>query len=117
MLHLRPPSPWAIPVLPTTASSGAGVDEVVAALERHREFVGDDAARAERAAGRRADELLDILDEEMRRRLEAWLLAERDGSGALVASVRRGEIDPYSAALRVLHDRDALAALIREPVP
>jgi LAO/AO transport system kinase len=104
-------------VLPTTASIGAGVDEVVAALERPREFVGDDAARAERAAGRRADVLLDILDEEMRRRLEAWLRAGRDGLGALVASVRSGEIDPYSAALRVLHDRDALAALIREPVP
>ena len=115
MLHLRPPAPWDIPVLPTTASIGAGVDEVVAALDRHRGFAGDDAARAERAAARRAGELLDILDEEMRRRLEAWLARGRDGVAALVASVRSGEVDPYSAALRVLADDEALAALAREP--
>jgi LAO/AO transport system kinase len=117
MLHLRPPSPWAIPVLPTTASTGAGVDQVVAALERHRGFVADDAERAERAAARRSGELLDILEEEMRRRLQAWLSADRDGVAALVASVRSGEVDPYSAALRVLADREALVALVREPEP
>jgi len=117
MLHLRPPSPWAIPVLPITASVGAGVDDVAAALERHRAFASEDAGRAGRAAARRSGELLDILDEEMRRRLDAWLHTGHDGVAALVASVRSGEVDPYSAALRVLHDRDALAALVREPVP
>jgi LAO/AO transport system kinase len=114
MLHLRPPTPWAIPVLPTTAPTGAGVHAVLAALEEHRAFVTRDAERAARVSVRRAGELLDILEEEMRRRLEARLVADPNGLGALVESVRSGDVDPYSAALRILADDDALAALVRE---
>ncbi len=113
MLHLRPPSPWAIPVLATVATAGTGVDEVLAGLQRHRAFVAADATRAGRLAGRRAGELLDLLEEAVRRRLEAGLVADANGFGALVDSVRRGAIVPYTAALRILADGDALAALIR----
>lgn len=114
MLHLRPPSPWTIPVLPTIASVGSGVDDVLAGLERHRAHVSGDAERAGRAAARRAGELVDILEEEMRRRLEARLVTDLNGLGALVESVRSGHVDPYSAALRILEDDDALAALVRD---
>lgn len=114
MLHLRPPSPWTIPVLPTTASIGTGVGAVLDALERHRAFVASDADRAGRVAARRAGELIDILEEEMRRRLEAGLLADPNGLGSIVESVRDGRVDPYSAALRILENDDALAALVRE---
>jgi len=117
MLHLRPPSPWTIPVLPTTASIGTGVDAVLDALERHRAFVPTDAERAGRAAARRAGELMDILEEEMRRRLEAVLIADPNGLGSIVESVRDGRVDPYSAALRILENDDALAALVRERTP
>jgi hypothetical protein len=51
----------------------------------------------------------------MRRRVETRLGADADGFGALLASVRQGEVDPYSAALRILADGDALASLVREP--
>jgi hypothetical protein len=37
--------------------------------------------------------------------------------GALVESVRSGNIDPYSAALRILEDDDALATLVRDRTP
>src|SRR5262249_35813769 len=114
MLHLQPPTPWAVPVLATTASLGTGVDEVLAALERHRAFVERDAGRAGRAAARRAGELIDIVEEEMRRRLEAGLVADPNGLGALVESVRSGRLDPYSAALRILCDNDTLAMLVRD---
>ena len=114
MLHLRPPSPWAIPVLPTTASVGTGVDAVLEALERHRTFASSDAERGSRAAARRTGELIDILDEEMHRRLEAGLIADPNGLGSVVESVRSGRVDPYSAAMRILEDDDALAALVRE---
>jgi LAO/AO transport system kinase len=114
MLHLRPPSPWSIPVLATEATRGTGVDAVADALARHRTFVNDDPDRASRAAARRAGEVIDILDEEVRRRLEAGLIADANGLGALVESVRRGSVDPYSAALRILGDDAALAMLVRE---
>jgi len=114
MLHLRPPSPWAIPVLPTEAVRGTGVDAVLDALERHRAFVSGDAERAGRAAARRAADTIDIVDEEVRRRLEAGLVADPNGLGALLESVRRGVVDPYSAALRILGDDAALTNLVRE---
>jgi LAO/AO transport system kinase len=114
MLHLRPPSPWAIPVLPTEAVRGTGVDAVLEALERHRAFVSGDAGRAGRAATRRAADAIDIIDEEVRRRLEAGLVADPNGLGALLESVRQGAVDPYSAALRILGDDAALANLVRE---
>src|SRR5262249_56495543 len=57
MLHLRPPAPWSIPVVATTAATGDGVDAVLTALARHREFVGADTERAARDATRRAGEL------------------------------------------------------------
>ncbi len=114
MLHLRPAAPWAIPVLPTTASVGTGVDDVLAGLERHRLHVAGDGERAGRSAARRAGELLDILEEEMRRRLEARLVSDPNGLGSLLASVRSGRLDPYSAALRILEDDDALATLVRD---
>jgi len=114
MLHLRPPSPWAIPVLPTEAVRGIGVDAVLEALERHRGFVSGDAERAGRAAARRAADTIDIVDEEVRRRLEAGLVADPNGLGALLESVRRGAVDPYSAALRILGDDAALTNLVRE---
>ena len=114
MLHLRPPSPWAIPVLPTEAVRGTGVDAVLDALERHRAFVSGDAERAGRAAARRAADTIDIVDEEVRRRLEAGLVADPNGLGALLESVRRGAVDPYTAALRILGDDAALTNLVRE---
>jgi len=114
MLHLRPPSPWAIPVLPTEAVHGTGVDAVLEALERHRAFVSSDAERAGRAAARRAADTIDIVDEEVRRRLEAGLIADSNGPGALLESVRQGAVDPYSAALRILGDDAALTNLVRE---
>jgi LAO/AO transport system kinase len=114
MLHLRPPSPWTIPVLPTEAVRGTGVDAVLEALERHRTFVNSDVDRAGRAAARRAADTIDIVDEEVRRRLEAGLVADANGLGALLESVRRGAVDPYSAALRILGDEAALTNLVRE---
>jgi LAO/AO transport system kinase len=114
MLHLRPPSPWAIPVLPTESVRGTGVDAVLDALERHRAFVSSDPTRAGRAAARRAADTIDIIDEEVRRRLEAGLVADPNGLGALLESVRRGAVDPYSAALRILGDDAALTNLVRE---
>jgi LAO/AO transport system kinase len=112
MLHLRPPSAWQIPVLLTQAATGVGIEAVRAALARHHDFVAADAGRTQRDARRREDELLDILCEELRRRLATGLDDGPDGVASLLAAVRDGAIDPYSAALRVLENSALLAELI-----
>jgi len=114
MLHLRPPSPWTIPVLLTQAVTDTGIAELVAALDAHHAFAATDAARADRDRRRREDELLDILDEELHRRLERGLGASDDGTASLLDDVRAGRLDPYSAAVRLLANGASLAAMVQK---
>src|SRR6516162_5331809 len=111
MLHLRPASPWTVPVLLTQAATGVGTDAVRDAIAAHRSALDAVGGRAARDAARRQTELVDILDEELRRRLEAGVGGALDGVGVLVEQVRSGAVDPYSAALRILADHGALEAL------
>src|SRR5439155_19123366 len=114
MLHLRPAAPWSIPVVLTQAATGAGTEAVRDAIEAHRAFLAADAERARRQRARREGELLDVLDEELRRRLEQGLGAHAaDGLAPLLDAVRAGTVDPYSAALRILDDAPTLERLIR----
>jgi LAO/AO transport system kinase len=112
MLHLRPPSPWTIPVLLTKATSGEGTEAVLAAVDAHGKARASDPERTAREQQRRNDELLDALDEELRRRLAAGLGADADGLGVLLDEVRAGRVDPYSAALRILEDVRTLQSLL-----
>jgi LAO/AO transport system kinase len=112
MLHLRPASAWDIPVLLTQAATDGGTDAVLDALERHRAFVGADPERAGQQRLRREGELLDILDEELHRRLARGLDTAADGVGHLVEAVRGGDLDPYTAAQRILEDAKTLARLL-----
>ena len=112
MLHLRTASPWSIPVLLTQAEAGVGIDALLEALETHRAFVAADADRARRDRMRREGELVDILDEELRRRLERGLGGATNGIAPLLEAVRGGELDPYTAALRILEDTRTLEGLL-----
>lgn len=110
MLQLHPNPDWEVPVLMTEAQADRGVDELVEAIEAHRTH------RARRQNGRvgeehREREFLDVLDGELRARLERRIPAE---SGVL-ARVRRGETDPYTATRELLADGDALRRLLGEP--
>jgi LAO/AO transport system kinase len=112
MLHLRPAGAWTIPVLLTRATTGEGTEAVLAAIESHGRSRTSDPERARRERTRREDELLDALDEELRRRLALGLGADADGVGVLLDEVRAGRLDPYSAALRILDDVRTLEALL-----
>lgn len=110
MLQLRPNPDWDVPVLMTEAQADRGVDELLDAIEAHR------AHRAARSNGRvgeehREREFLDVLDGELRARLERRIAAE----AGMLARVRRGETDPYTATRELLADRDALRRLLGEP--
>ena len=112
MLHLRAASTWAIPALLTHAAADVGTQTVLEALDRHRAFLAADPDRAGRERRRREGELLDVLDEELRRRLERGLGTVPDGLGPLLDAVRGGEVDPYTAALRILEDVRTLEGLL-----
>ena len=111
MLGMRPATPWSIPVVRTEARAGIGTEAVVQAVDRHRE-----TARAAPGGDeeRRVGDVVDIIDEEVQRRLRAAFAADRDGMGPLLADVRSGAVDPYSAAVQILADPIALGVLLAQ---
>ncbi len=114
MLHLRPASAWQVPVLLTQATADVGVAAVIEALAAHRVRHGVAPDEAVRLQQRREDELLDILGEELRRRLGAALASSGDGLRPLFEAVRGGAMDPYSAAVRILGDGAMLERLLQD---
>ena len=102
------PQPKRPEVLVTTAATGAGVPELLVALDRHRtasragETAGGDAPAAPSTAARvrAATQLRAVLSDRLAARLEAGDPAALHDT--LVAAIARHDIDPYSAADRLL---------------
>jgi LAO/AO transport system kinase len=110
MLQIRPELGWKVPVLLTTATEGKGIEDLVRAIAEHREFLrssGDGDARME---SRRVDEFVAKLRSEIGRRVERGV--EGGILASLMAQVRRGDVDPYGAVVRVLQDDELLGRLI-----
>lgn len=100
-LDLNRTEGWEVPVLKTIAFKGEGVTEVADAMERHREFL-QKSGRLEEARRQRARrQLLALAQEEMLSRV----LATAEGNGRLeelVEAVARRELDPHTAAERLI---------------
>ncbi|MEO6318854.1 MAG: methylmalonyl Co-A mutase-associated GTPase MeaB [Acidimicrobiales bacterium] len=99
MLDLTGDGPWRPPVLATSALSGEGVDELWQAVDDHRGHLTDTGALGPRRAARVGDELVRIV--------AALLLERAQATGGprlaeLAEAVARREIDPWSAAARLL---------------
>lgn len=113
-VHLRPAGGWRPPVLLTQASDDAGVDALVGAIGRHRDYLHEhrDAARE---AERRAREFAEVLTSELEERAERSL--HKGGAGEHVSRmtgrVRNGELNPYSAARQLIENPQAVAELLR----
>jgi LAO/AO transport system kinase len=110
MLQLRPAGDWAVPVLLTEAQAGHGVAELLEAVFRHRTFWQSSGRGAARTALARQEEFVATLREEIARRLEDGL--ENGTFGTLLHQIRRGDIDPYRAALEVIQDEQSVRLLL-----
>ena len=99
MLHLGVATDWTPPVIQTVADSGAGVEDLWAAIERHRkhlESTGELRARRERRVAR---EIREIALARLRQTMG------EPGSGTTLDELARqvldGTLDTYSAADRL----------------
>jgi LAO/AO transport system kinase len=93
------PGPKHPEVLVTTAMTGDGVPELLAALDRHRASVAGGVAPAARRV-RAAAQVRSVVVERLWERLRApGVAAETE---AAIDAVARHEIDPYAAADRLL---------------
>ena len=113
MLQLRGTTEWTVPVLLTEATSGRGVPELLDMVFRHRDFRERGDGAAARSAAARQEEFLAVLRDEIARRVEASL---DDGTfHPLLQRVRRGEMDPYSAALELMSDEASVREVLKSP--
>ncbi|MFF8286127.1 methylmalonyl Co-A mutase-associated GTPase MeaB [Streptomyces albus] len=92
----RKPGDWRPPVVRTVAARAEGVDETVAALEKHRGWMEEHGVLAERRAARAAKEIENIAVTALRERMGELRGGKR--LEALAARVAGGVLDPYAAA-------------------
>jgi LAO/AO transport system kinase len=92
----RAPGDWRPQVVRTTAARGEGIDDVVAAIEKHRGWLADTGELRLRRERRAAGEVEAIALGTLRARIGS--LREGTALTTLAARVADGEIDPYAAA-------------------
>ena len=100
MLDLRPDrNGWRPDVLRVVSTTGEGIDEVLAAVERHRRYVADTGILAQR---RRRTLEARLMGEARRALFERWETLQTGGLGDLLDRVERREITPHDAALDII---------------
>ncbi len=97
-----PPQPtWEPPVLATVATAGTGVDELVAALERHHAFLVASGRLGERRRRRLADRTRAAVERAVRR----WVWEETRAEEVIAArldDVMAARRSPYDVATEIL---------------
>jgi LAO/AO transport system kinase len=109
-VHLRPAGAgWRPPVVMTQAAADVGVDALVGAIAKHRDYLREHLD-PEREAERRRREFVEILTAELEERAERAL---RNGRAPeMMREVGAGRVNPYSAMLKLMDDLKALGKLL-----
>jgi putative protein kinase ArgK-like GTPase of G3E family len=87
---------WRPPIVKTVASRGEGVDDLLAALDRHADWLAGTGELARRRQARAAAEIEAITVAALRGRIGD--VPGAAALGSLAAAVLAGESDPYRAA-------------------
>jgi LAO/AO transport system kinase len=98
----RGPDQWRPPVVRAVAVKGEGVDDVVAAIEKHHGWLGSSGRLQARREARAAAEVEAIALGTLRARLGS--LREGTALSDLAARVAAGRMDPYAAADDLIKD-------------
>lgn len=94
------PGSWRAPIVSTVAQTGEGIDDVVTAIDRHREMLDVTGQLTSRREKRARDEIEAVALTALRERF-ADLHGHAD-LDALATEVVRGSLDPYAAADQLL---------------
>jgi LAO/AO transport system kinase len=94
------PGLWRPPVIKTVAQQGQGIDEVIAAIEKHTSWMEESGTLRERRIRRAGDEIESIALQALRAKMGD--LRHGNGVDELAAAVVDGTTDPYAAADQVV---------------
>src|SRR2546421_4381829 len=104
VLALGPQEGWKVPIVRTEAVHGKGIEELAEKLDEHRAYIEAEGTLSERRRRNLMNEVLAIATFRMRRELEASVKQDPDVQDLLDRVVSR-ELDPTSAATRILEER------------
>jgi LAO/AO transport system kinase len=100
-------SEWDVPIVATQAHRGVGVEVLYDSIEAHRHFLEASGELQRRRARHRRNELWALVEQRVRQRLTQRAREDRE-LAALVEQVMRAEVDPHTAAARILDDEALL---------
>ena len=104
VLALGPRGGWQVPIVRTEAVRGEGTEELVDRLAEHRAYIEAEGTLTERRRRNLMNEVFAIATFRMRRELEESVREDPDVQELLDRVVAR-ELDPASAATRILEER------------
>ena len=92
---------WRQPVLKAVATTGEGIDDIVTAIDDHQQWAAQHGRRDDRRRRRHAAEIEALAWQRLHAR---WFASGQPTGemGEVADAVRSGELDPYSAADRLL---------------
>jgi LAO/AO transport system kinase len=105
VLALGPREGWDVPVIRTEAVRGEGIPELADKLADHRAYIESEGTLSERRRRNLMNEVLAIATFRMRRELEGSVRDDPEVKELLDQVVSR-ELDPASAAVRILEARE-----------
>lgn len=92
---------WDPPVLLTAAQTGDGIEELWEQIKKHQAFSTANSQLQKRRERRREQEFLEVVEEELGKRLKAMVGEDPIIRSALNEIASKG-LEPYSAALEIL---------------
>jgi LAO/AO transport system kinase len=110
-VHLRPATGWRTPVLLTQAANDKGLDELVATMAKHLDYLHSHPDPAHESE-RRAREFIEVLTGQLEERTIRSLAD--GGAKEVMAQIHSGVLNPYSATRLVIDNRDAIGELLQE---
>ena len=100
---------WQVPVLETVSTEEVGIEELVAAIVSHRDYLKESGEWSEREKSRSRQEIEQLLQLRLMNRLRTTV--PQNNRERLVTAVAARELDPYSAAAELF---DQMANTIKE---
>jgi LAO/AO transport system kinase len=102
MLSLRdlPPDRWKPKIVLTEAVTGKGIEELVATMFEHKEFIISNGIFSKRRKERARLEVIEIVDRFIKQYIYENL--DRNHLEKMVEKVAQREIDPNSAAIEII---------------
>jgi LAO/AO transport system kinase len=101
MLGIVPGANWQVPVIPTSAETGDGIDDLLSGIDRHRAHLKEgDGHRLDQRRRQSAEaRTLKIAEDIVRRR---YATRADDQTAALIDRVTARDLDPHGAAHQLL---------------